>query len=360
MPSVHKGCGNGSMIVFTPDGKGKNGNDTKCIEQVKQIMASTPGFDIVYDRGAYVLDVDVNGGVYVNDEGENSRATPESVFPVIRKEYWERALNQAQQDHERKESIQQDVHGENQNTFEHVKVKVTPKPYEPTKEERQSHEATQCPFRAWCEICVKAKSLDGKYAKQVGNPEHIPVTEFDYAFATDMPGGPKMSMMVATDSIQGWIFAGVARRKGGQDDYVMQSFQNYIDRLGLVKAELKCDQEPSTLDVANALIRRCQSTALIVIATPKRLERDLWAWRTSEFVNSGTASGISRSRLNEKQDRSWTGSRVDGLDGTTLCMGCKQFPSEGNRENALSFSPGQRLHWISCAIWRSVLGAKPL
>ena len=31
----------------------------------------------------------------------------------------------------------------------------------------------------------------------------------------------------------------------------MQSFQNYIDRLGLVRAELKCDQEPSTLDVAN-------------------------------------------------------------------------------------------------------------
>ena len=26
-------------------------NDTKCIDQVKQIMTSTPGFDIVYDRG---------------------------------------------------------------------------------------------------------------------------------------------------------------------------------------------------------------------------------------------------------------------------------------------------------------------
>ena len=133
---------------------------------------------------------------------------------MIRKRYWERALKQAaQQDHERKESIQEDVHGENPNTFEHMKVKVPPEPCEPTKEERQSHEATQCPFRAWCEICVKAKSPDGKHAKQVENPEHIPVTEFDYAFATDTPGGPKISMMVATDSIHGSIVAVVAKRR---------------------------------------------------------------------------------------------------------------------------------------------------
>ena len=40
--SVHKGCGNGSMIVFTPDGKGKIVNDKNCIEQVKQIMERDP------------------------------------------------------------------------------------------------------------------------------------------------------------------------------------------------------------------------------------------------------------------------------------------------------------------------------
>ena len=107
--SVHKGCGNGSTIVFTPDGKGKIANDTKCIEQVQQIMASTQRFDIVYDRGAYVLDVDVNDGVYVNDDRRNFESDSGISFPVIRKEFWERALNQAQQEHERKESIQQDV-----------------------------------------------------------------------------------------------------------------------------------------------------------------------------------------------------------------------------------------------------------
>ena len=37
----------------------------------------------------------------------------------------------------------------------------------------------------------------------------------------------------------------------------------------------------------------------------------------------------------------------------------KKIPSDGNRENALSFFPAQGLHWRSCVIWRSVLGAKP-
>ena len=88
--SVHEGCGNGSMIVFTPDGKGNIVNDTKCIiEHVKQIMASTPGFDIVYDRGAYVFDVDVNDGVYLNDERRKFESDSGISFPVIRKEYWE-------------------------------------------------------------------------------------------------------------------------------------------------------------------------------------------------------------------------------------------------------------------------------
>ena len=63
-------------------------------------------------------------------------------------------------------------------------------------------------------------------------PEHILVIEFDYAFATDTLGGPKFSMMFATDSVHGSFFAVMARTKGGQDDHVMQSFQNFIDRLG--------------------------------------------------------------------------------------------------------------------------------
>ena len=92
--------------------------------------------------GANVLDVDVN------DERQKFESDSGISFPVTRKEYWERASNQTQQDHERQQGIQRDVHCENQNTHEQTKVKVPPKLHEPTKEERQSHEATHCPFRA--------------------------------------------------------------------------------------------------------------------------------------------------------------------------------------------------------------------
>ena len=90
--------------------------------------------------------------------------------------------------------------GENQNTFEYVKVKVLPSF---TSSPMKPHIVR---FVHWCVMCVKAKSPDGRHAKQVGNPEHILVIVFDYAFATDMLGGPKISTMAATDPIHGLIF----------------------------------------------------------------------------------------------------------------------------------------------------------
>ena len=44
----------------------------------------------------------------------------------------------------------------------------------------------------------------------------------------------------------------MARRKGAGDEYVVQVMLNYSDTLGMVKAELKCDLEPSTMEIARA------------------------------------------------------------------------------------------------------------
>ena len=185
---------------------------------------------------------------------------------------------------------------------------MPPERYEPTKEERQSHEATHCPFRAWCEICVKAKSPEGN----TPNSWVMRNTVLQFSLVTRsqqtslvIPTG-RFFMMVATESIHGSIFAVVARKKGGQDDYVMQSFQNYIDRLGLLRAELNCDQEPSTLDVANTFIKRCQSTILMVTATPKGLEGSLGRGERANLTIQG--------QLRAFRENVWNG-RLDTVHG---------------------------------------------
>ena len=56
------------------------------------------------------------------------------------------------------------------------------------------------------------------------------------------------------------------------------------------------------------------STILMVTCNSKKARKgvSLGSGERADLTNSGTASSISWSRLNEIQDRSWTGSRVDG------------------------------------------------
>ena len=118
-----------------------------------------------------------------------------------------------------------------------TKTSRPPKHEEFTKEERQLHEATHCLFRVWCEICVKAKSFGGRHTEQLENPEHIPVIEFDDAFATDTFGdlNNNISMMIATDSIHGSIFAVVARRKRWPGRLCDAEFPKLFWQVGLSK-----------------------------------------------------------------------------------------------------------------------------
>ena len=45
-------------------------------------MGFISGFDIVYDRGPYALDVDVDGGVYMNDDRLKLESDSGINFPI--------------------------------------------------------------------------------------------------------------------------------------------------------------------------------------------------------------------------------------------------------------------------------------
>ena len=165
--------------------------------------------------------------------------------------------------------------------------------------------------------------------------------ELDKSFATDTPGGPKIPSMVATDSIHGSFFAVVSRRKGGQYDYVKQSFQFFSIGCFLVKAELKCDQEPSTLDVANALIKRCQSTALIVTATPQGSKGSLERGERANLTILGQLRAFREAVSMIHKTEVGPDHVLMGWMVRHCAWVVNNFLSEGNWENAFSFHPVQ-------------------
>ena len=93
--------------------------------------------------------------------------------------------------------------------------------------------------------------------------------EMDYNFATDKHSGQNVSILVAKDNIHEAFFAAQVRWKGGQDEYVVRSRLNWIDRLGLVKVEVKTDSELAIMDLANQIQKKCSSTTVISKQTPK-------------------------------------------------------------------------------------------
>ena len=61
----------------------------------------------------------------------------------------------------------------------------------------------------------------------------------------------------------------MARRKGAEDECVIQNMLNDIGRIGLTRTELKIDQEPSKFEIARVLASRCKTTVLTESAAPR-------------------------------------------------------------------------------------------
>ena len=107
--------------------------------------------------------------------------------------------------------------------------------------------------------------------QQAPNPDKLPTIEFDYTFGSERANDEehKVTILVAVDDIYGLFAAIPVRKKGPRDEYVARALVNHIERLGFVRADMKRDQEPSTLDVAKAVVSRCSSTSLMIVSTPK-------------------------------------------------------------------------------------------
>ena len=118
------------MVAFS-SGMSKIIKDADAIRAIQDILKRTPGFNIVEEGGAFVLDADL--------------LQPEvagTIAPVIQDVSMDRALKKAEADHKHEQVV-----AEEQIQMElsaRPALKAVKSPYTPSIEERRLHEATHC------------------------------------------------------------------------------------------------------------------------------------------------------------------------------------------------------------------------
>ena len=67
------------------------------------------------------------------------------------------------------------------------RARVRAAPGEPTKAERERHNATHLPYQSWCRFCVKGRGRRTAHCRRSASMNHseIPVIVFDYHFMAD-------------------------------------------------------------------------------------------------------------------------------------------------------------------------------
>ena len=137
---------------------------------------------------------------------------------------------------------------------EEAPVRTTRNPADPTSEERERHDATHLPFRAWCPVCVAARATgDPHYRATVEEKaEGKPQICADYCqIGDDLEDyTDKQVVLVARDKSTKMMHGNIADVKGNEDENVAKQLSNFIMSTGYHELELMTDGEPALVAVA--------------------------------------------------------------------------------------------------------------
>ena len=137
---------------------------------------------------------------------------------------------------------------------EEAPVRTTRNPADPTAEERERHDATHLPFRAWCPVCVAARATEDPHYRATveEKAEGKPQICADYCQICDdiKDRTDKHECLVARDKWTKMMHATVAEVKGNEDENVDKQLSNFIMSTGYHELELKTDGEPALVAVA--------------------------------------------------------------------------------------------------------------
>ena len=151
-------------------------------------------------------------------------------------------------------------------------------PGQPSKSEREAHNLTHCPYRSWCEHCVRGQAVGRPHRRITGEAAiaEVPRVILDYAFiqqdmvtekeedegeavradATIERSSMKILVMVETECDSIWAY--VVENKGTlMEPWIAPRICEDLATVGLGKGRIivKADQEPAIVDLQKEISR---------------------------------------------------------------------------------------------------------
>ena len=139
-------------------------------------------------------------------------------------------------------------------------------PKNPTSREKQEHEDSgHAVYRSWCAACVEGRGVGRRHRlellEEMKEKRTTPIVAFDYSFLTQ-ENGDMFPILICRDSRYGQTGATCCERTG-PTAYSISFLVGFIKDLGFRRIILKCDNEPSTKALQDAVIHACVGVEVI-------------------------------------------------------------------------------------------------
>ncbi len=147
------------------------------------------------------------------------------------------------------------VNTEDEAPKEERRPKLRTSPCRPCAEDVAAHNATHCPERNWCPVCVRAFGREEPHKREAGKgkQEGIPKVGFDYAELDKDEDNTALKVIVGKDEQTGNIISQKILLKGPTDEWVVKRTVQELKEFGHRDIVLKTDGEPALVAVQDKI-----------------------------------------------------------------------------------------------------------
>ena len=155
----------------------------------------------------------------------------------------------------------QDEGGGADESVEMQRPKLPTRPYTPSAQEREEHEAGgHAVYRSWCEHCIAAKGQQNPHTADA-EPGDLPELGFDYGYMSREQA--KCQPIICARDRKTVSHAATYVKNKGKDPYALTFLVSWIKGLGYKRLVCRSDNEPALLALLN-LVSSCLPEVEIV------------------------------------------------------------------------------------------------